>query len=139
MITVVTGKEIEKIKGEFESVINGMNMVGEIPYTIYSKLFDIGAEWIQKAYELGRSELEKANVDRLTWHDLRKNPKDLPKNGVEVLNEDGDKVRYEAVGYSGWIAYSEYEERDVEVDAPVAWCEVPTFNTWLNEDEVKEE
>ena len=25
MITVVTGKEIEKIKGEFESVINGMN------------------------------------------------------------------------------------------------------------------
>lgn len=58
MITVVVGKEIEKLKGEFESVINGMNMVGEIPYNVYSELFDVGTECIQKAYELGKSELE---------------------------------------------------------------------------------
>lgn len=98
-------------------------------------------------YEEGQSDFEalkKAVLYGLEavvpeWHDLRKNPNDLPENGVEVLNEDGDKVRYEAVGFSGWIAYSEYEERDVEVDAPIAWCEIPTFNTWLNEDEVKEE
>ena len=59
MLTVVIGKEIEKIKGEFESVINGMNMVGEIPYNVYSKLFDVGTECIQKAYELGKSEKEE--------------------------------------------------------------------------------
>ena len=59
MITVVTGTDIEKLKGEFESVINGMNMVGEIPYNIYSQLFDIGTDCIQKAYELGKAELEK--------------------------------------------------------------------------------
>ncbi len=30
MITVVVGKEIEKIKGDYESYLNGLNMVGEI-------------------------------------------------------------------------------------------------------------
>lgn len=64
MITVVVGKEIEKIKGEFESVINGMNMVGEIPYNVYSELFDVGTDYIQKAYELGNSELE-AQIEKM--------------------------------------------------------------------------
>ena len=63
MITVVVGKEIEKLKGEFESVINGMNMVGEIPYNVYSELFDVGTDCIQKAYELGKSELENENAE----------------------------------------------------------------------------
>ena len=62
MITEVTGTDIEKLKGEFESVINGMNMVGEIPYNVYSQLFDVGTDCIQKAYELGKSELEKENA-----------------------------------------------------------------------------
>ena len=64
MITVVIGTDIEKLKGEFESVINGMNMVGEIPYDIYSQLFDVGTDCIQKAYDLGKSELEKENAER---------------------------------------------------------------------------
>jgi cell shape-determining protein MreC len=63
MITVVVGKEIEKLKGEFESVINGMNMVGEIPYNVYSELFDVGVDCIQKTYELGRTELKKENAE----------------------------------------------------------------------------
>jgi hypothetical protein len=63
MITVVTGTDIEKLKGEFESVINGMNMVGEIPYNIYSQLFDVGTDCIQKAYELGKAESEKENAE----------------------------------------------------------------------------
>lgn len=64
MITVVVGKEIEKLKGEFESVINGMNMVGEIPYNVYSELFDVGTDCIQKAYELGKEEL-KTQTEKL--------------------------------------------------------------------------
>ena len=72
---------------------------------------------------------------RTKWHKVADG--DLPEYGVEVLDENGDKVRYEMEGYagysgqlpslSGWIAYSEYEERDVEVDAPIAWCEVPQY------------
>ena len=59
MITVVIGKEIEKIKGDFESYLNGLNMVGEISYSQYSELYDEGTKQIQKAYELGKAELEK--------------------------------------------------------------------------------
>lgn len=68
MITVVTGTDIEKLKGEFESVINGMNMVGEIPYNIYSQLFDVGTDCIQKAYELGKAEL-KCECSRCVYTD----------------------------------------------------------------------
>lgn len=62
-IIVVTGKEIEKIKGDYESYLNGLNMVGEISYSQYSELYDEGTKQIQKAYELGKSELEKENAE----------------------------------------------------------------------------
>ena len=65
------------------------------------------------------------NAGRLKWHKVADG--DLPENGIEVLNENCDKVRYDVIGYSGWIAYSDYEERYVEVDAPIAWCEVPIY------------
>lgn len=63
MIIEVVGKEIEKIKGDFESYLNGLNMVGEISYSQYSKLYDEGTKQIQRAYELGRAELEKENAE----------------------------------------------------------------------------
>ena len=63
MIIEIVGKEIEKIKGDFESYLNGLNMVGEISYSQYSELYDEGTKQIQKAYELGKSELEKENAE----------------------------------------------------------------------------
>lgn len=59
------------------------------------------------------------------WHDLRKNPNDLPEPYTPVLDENSDKVIY--IGYGKWQVYSEYYERDVDVDPPKAWCEIPTF------------
>lgn len=59
------------------------------------------------------------------WHDLRKNPKDLPESHTTVLDENGDKVEY--IGYDKWEVYSEYYERYIEVDPPIAWCEIPKF------------
>lgn len=56
MIIEVVGKEIEKIKGDYESYLNGLNMVGEISYSQYSELYDEGTKQIQKAYELGKAE-----------------------------------------------------------------------------------
>ena len=38
-------------------------MVGEISYSQYSELYDEGTKQIQKAYELGKSELEKENAE----------------------------------------------------------------------------
>ena len=63
MIIEVVGKEIEKIKGDFESYLNGLNMVGKISYSQYSELYDEGTKQIQKAYELGKSDLEKENAE----------------------------------------------------------------------------
>ena len=59
------------------------------------------------------------------WHDLRKNPNDLPLVHSTILDENGDKVEY--IGYDEWQAYSEYYERYIKVDPPIAWCEIPTF------------
>ena len=97
MITVVTGTDIEKLKGEFESVINGMNMVGKISYGIYSELFDVGTDCIQKAYELGKAELEKKNNE---WFDATKHipvPKNLKTNrySMEAISSEGDLVCYD--------------------------------------------
>ena len=65
MITVIVGKEIEKIKGNFESYLNGLNMVGKISYSQYSELYDEGTKQIQKAYELGKAELEEEKCELL--------------------------------------------------------------------------
>ena len=62
---------------------------------------------------------------RPKWHKVADG--DFPKEGVEVLDKDGDKVIYDAGGSQGWIAYSEYCGRYVEVDEPIAWCEIPKY------------
>ena len=59
------------------------------------------------------------------WHNLRKDPNDLPLVYSTVLDENGDKVEY--IEYGKWQAYSEYYERYYEVDPPIAWCEIPKF------------
>ena len=88
MITVVVGKEIEKIKGDFESYLNGLNMVGEISYSQYSNLYDEGTKQIQRAYELGKSELEKGNAE------LKKELKDANEKVVNLAcNQNKDLKR----------------------------------------------
>ena len=59
------------------------------------------------------------------WHNLRKDPNDLPEPHSTVLDENDDKVDY--IGYGKWQVYSEYYERNIEIDPPIAWCEAPTF------------
>ena len=83
-------------------------------------------------------ELEKENAGlragRLKWHDIRKNPDDLPTDKHFKITSDGDIALYDCF-WEKW-----YDLRSDELTYhPAAWCEIPTFNTWLNEDEVKEE
>lgn len=59
------------------------------------------------------------------WHDLRKDPNDLPLVHSTVLDENDDKVDY--IGYGKWQVYSEYYERNIEIDPLIAWREVPKF------------
>ena len=66
-----------------------------------------------------------AERHKTKWHDLRKDPNDLPEPYTTVLDENSDKVEY--IGYGKWQVYSEYYERYSEVDPPIAWREIPTF------------
>lgn len=82
-----------------------------------------------------------AKENGVVWHDLRKNPNDLPKEfkiikkafGIypeekyihTVLNQDGEHVHYI---YGDW--YYIYNE-DIVGDSPranvIAWCEIPKY------------
>ena len=60
------------------------------------------------------------------WHDLRKNPNDLPKETVLVLFVISPKVV--VIGWrsnENWIM--DVNDRIVPNDFVVAWCEIPTF------------
>ena len=69
--------------------------------------------------------MQGAERYKMKWHNLQKNPKDLPEPHSTVLDEDGDKITY--CGGDVWTVYSEYYEKDIDIESPKAWCETPTF------------
>ena len=60
---------------------------------------------------------------RPQWHKVADG--DLPEVHLTVLNEIGDQVKYRGEGK--WEEYSGYYEEYVEVEAPIAWCEMPKY------------
>lgn len=63
---------------------------------------------------------------RLQWHDLRKDPNDLPPKmvsnhnfSIEVLSDRGEIVCYN-FHYCEWFYWRRGK--------PIAWCEIPTFD-----------
>ena len=69
--------------------------------------------------------MQGAERYKTKWHNLQKNPKDLPEPHSTVLDEIGDKITYR--GGDMWTVYSEYYEKDIDAEPPKAWCEVPIF------------
>lgn len=57
----------------------------------------------------------------IIWHDLRKDPNDLPEDTYDVLDQAGYKVHYNFF-QNVWV--NEKDEIDNHV---IAWCEVPVF------------
>ena len=97
---------------------------------------EMAEEFASNGYALGctkssfeiakKSFLAGLKVGRETkWHDLKKDPSDLPEPYTTVLDEDGNKITYQ--GGSEWTFYSDYYEMDIEAIKPVAWCEIPKF------------
>ena len=68
------------------------------------------------------------NAGRPQWHDLRKDPNDLPKKdesstSITVLNQDQEKVYYD---YD--IEYWRYDDEELHITKPpIAWCEIPKY------------
>ena len=67
---------------------------------------------------------------RPQWHDLRKDPNDLPKDNDEKLCFYGKgKVvaRYDSE-YGCWETYFNNLETVIPSSVIIAWCEIPTFD-----------
>jgi hypothetical protein len=67
-------------------------------------------------YELG------LKAGRPQWHDLRKDPNDLPEDGRIVSDQEGNNVRY-VERLNKWF----YRHRTCKANV-IAWCEIPTFD-----------
>jgi len=81
--------------------------------------FEESKELLIKGIEFGYN---KANE----WHDLRKNPDDLPPVAVadasiDVLTDSG-KLAFYYWGENCW-----YHTNANKIDSPKAWCEIPRF------------
>lgn len=73
---------------------------------------DILKEAIAEAYIAG---LKAGRKEK--WHDLRKNPKDLPNGYRAVLNQDGKTTIYDpSRGFLG-----------LDGAGVIAWCEIPKY------------
>ena len=82
-------------------------------------------EYLDKKYlkDMGiRRPIKEAYLDGLAegkpkWHDLRKNPKDLPNGYRAVLNQDGKTTIYDpSRGFLG-----------LDGAGVIAWCEIPKY------------
>ena len=59
-----SASEKEKIKAEWADELNGKNSVVKITYEVYSELFDVGMDLLDKMYELGKSDGAKEHRTR---------------------------------------------------------------------------
>lgn len=67
-----------------------------------------------------------AKENGVIWHDLRKNPNDLPVASIfnEVLNENGNKVFYDDINKT-WNMF--FNNSIVRANTPNFWCEIPNL------------
>lgn len=78
-------------------------------------------------YVKGMRMAEEFNFDvKCEWHDLRKNPNDLPPLNQSILfaTDDGSVQEGEMQKYA-WIQYRWNGKRDSR--EVLAWCETPKF------------
>lgn len=69
---------------------------------------------IERAYIAGAKE------NGVVWHDLHKDPHDLPFHSHFCLNERGDHVHWNK-------DYQKWQNKQGMFTDVIAWCEVPKF------------
>lgn len=80
-------------------------------------------EKVKVEYELKQAFLAGLNA-KTQWHDLRKDPNDLPKENGEYWVCYADSVHVGHKGYELWLYMNGEWKYTAKV---IAWCEVPTF------------
>ncbi|MDF2879615.1 MAG: hypothetical protein K0R54_172 [Clostridiaceae bacterium] len=54
----------EKLKNELADYLHGMNSCGKIAYSVYSEIFDVGMDLLDKMYELGKEENNDKQIQK---------------------------------------------------------------------------
>jgi hypothetical protein len=86
---------------------------GQTPY-----LATIPTPHVKQAFLAG------LKAGRPQWHDLRKDPNDLPKDNNEVLVYMWDSYYIGYFNLDSWH-FENFSEEKEQADA---WCEIPTFD-----------
>jgi hypothetical protein len=93
---------------------------------------ELAQEWVKnntdespnsfRGEELQEAFLAGLEAGRPKWHDLRKNPDDLPTDKHFKITSDGDIALYD------WFLGKWYDLRSDELTyQPIAWCEIPKY------------
>jgi len=80
-------------------------------------------KYLRKAVEFGYNKGKEENKPR--WHKVADGdypPLEVGNYTVDVLTDRGD-IAYYAYENDCWVA----EPSSVEIDPPIAWCEIPKF------------
>lgn len=88
-----------------------------VPYDGSNKFYD---DVDYKASKEGF--LAGLKAGRPQWHDLRKDPNDLPKNDSYVLIATQKRV------YLGFYDCCWFSHEIDDIGDVIAWCEIPTFD-----------
>ena len=84
-------------------------------------------EWELECYrtspigEVKQAYIAGAKENGVVWHDLRKDPNDLPNEEKDVLVYSGEQWRMSVCRY-----FPQYKAWEAGSDT-IAWCEIPTF------------
>lgn len=136
-------KEQINIKEQAEIYAYKHLSMGCFDFDLYKQMLKIITKTYLDAYKKSNGYSNKLSEDKPKWHDLRKNPNDLPEVRKKVLlciEIDGDfKVYIEGLYDKGecleeydscWL----YHEADKKVlteiidnQKVIAWCELPKF------------
>ena len=105
-----------------------MNFTNETLHEFLLKLFgeEILVRTENKDKVLKDIEILKDSI--LIWHDIRKNPDDLPPEDKYVLNQDGETVRLVDKDENLWYYCGAPDEECYEGAEVLLWCYIPTFN-----------
>lgn len=108
----MTEEEIVKKAFEYRKELVPYTELGypEVAIPVYATL-DIDRAFVAGAKENG-----------VVWHDLRKDPKDLPKDKKFKITDKGNIGFYDSY-WEKWYYWNSNEM----VFPPIAWCEIPSF------------
>lgn len=99
---------------------------GDRPLSPYWDFFQDGVEFgerqSKKKVEELKQQIQKLKAGRPKWHDLRKDPNDLPKNDRYVLIATQKRV------YLGFYDCCWFSHEIDDIGDVIAWCELPTFD-----------